>query len=587
MAIPPETASGQTPPSTDAGKVLYADDSAAAILRPHLESLNRPAGPAWKVVKQNPSRTVYAGAIAGKEVYLKHFHGRSLGHRLAAFLGYKRAMKELDLASHLGRNGVSATPILAAMSDGSTEWVVSSAVAPAVPANVWHARQLEAGSDGAAAIRRATVALADMIGKMHAAGVSHDDLHCGNILVRAGGGELVLMDLHRARRRRRLGRRARAANLAQLLYDRCDWTTRTDRLRFLKRYLQAARPGAGGTLRGWVAMIEDAAARHRARQYASEEGKIYGRNRYFAPMRLRGGWRGRVMLTQRMPPGRFDEPPREFTAAAWREALGDVDSLFAGEGVQVVKDSRSGRVIRRRLDVGGHRLDVYIKRPRRKYAWKAIIDCFRSSRPKRAFALGHALLIRNIPTALPLAFLQRRAGPLLVDSILITETVEGSRLNDFLATWLADPPRGNAAIDRREQHRLAQDVIFRLGRLLQRLHDNNFAHRDLKETNMIVRWSPGRKPDIVLLDLDGLRRVRKITTRRRFQGLMRLNVSLLTCPTVNPAGRLRMLLGYLRRPGCGRIDFKTPWRVLEQWSEKKLRRQIASNRRKQKAQRVG
>jgi hypothetical protein len=66
---------------------------------------------------------------------------------------------------------------------------------------------------------------------------------------------------------------------------------------------------------------------------------------------------------------------------------------------------------------------------------------------------------------------------------------------------------------------------------------------------------------------------------------MRLNVSLLACPTVNHAGRLRMLLGYLRRPGCGRLDFKPYWRVLEAWSHRKIEEQIRSRRKRQKAAR--
>lgn len=85
------------------------------------------------------------------------------------------------------------------------------------------------------------------------------------------------------------------------------------------------------------------------------------------------------------------------------------------------------------------------------------------------------------------------------------------------------------------------------------------------------------------IDLDGLKRMPILTARRRLQGLMRLNVSLLNCPVVNRAGRLRMLLGYLRRPGMGRIEFKTSWRVLEDWSARKLRGQISSRRRRQKA----
>jgi hypothetical protein len=66
---------------------------------------------------------------------------------------------------------------------------------------------------------------------------------------------------------------------------------------------------------------------------------------------------------------------------------------------------------------------------------------------------------------------------------------------------------------------------------------------------------------------------------------MRLNVSLLKCPVVNRAGRLRMLLGYFRRPGRGPINFKAYWRVLEDWSARKLRRQILSRRKRQKAAR--
>jgi len=89
------------------------------------------------------------------------------------------------------------------------------------------------------------------------------------------------------------------------------------------------------------------------------------------------------------------------------------------------------------------------------------------------------------------------------------------------------------------------------------------------------------------VDLDGVRQVRRVTARQEFRGLMRLNVSLLECPVVNHAGRLRMLLGYLRRPGAGRINFKPYWRVLQRWSSKKIRRQIASRQRRQKAQRKG
>jgi len=104
---------------------------------------------------------------------------------------------------------------------------------------------------------------------------------------------------------------------------------------------------------------------------------------------------------------------------------------------------------------------------------------------------------------------------------------------------------------------------------------------------LLVLWdgSADATPEIIMIDLDGLRRVRHVSQRLQFRGLMRLNVSLFKCPAVNHAGRLRMLLGYLRRPGSGRIDFKPYWRELQRWSARKLRRQIRSRQRRQRAQR--
>jgi len=272
-----------------------------------------------------------------------------------------------------------------------------------------------------------------------------------------------------------------------------------------------------------------------------------------------------------------------FTTQQWQAALADLPALMSPQGAEVFKDSGSGRVIRRKMTVAGHQLDVFIKQPLQKRRWKIILDCLRPSRPMRAFSLGHSLLTRRIATALPLAALERRIGPVLLDSVLITEAVDAQRLDGFLETWLSDQPKNDAPLAVNQRRVLGRQVLWQLGRLVQRLHDNRFAHRDLKATNLLVRWSPGQSPEIVLVDLDGLKRRPMMTAKCRFQGLMRLNVSLLKCPAVNRAGRLRMLMGYLRRLGSGRIAFKPYWRTLEEWSGRKLRQQIHDRRKAQKA----
>jgi tRNA A-37 threonylcarbamoyl transferase component Bud32 len=562
--------------------VWYADAEAASRLGGWVEILCAPQAAGWARVKHNASRSVFRGTIDGQAVYLKQFHPQSRPRRLARRLGASGALREVRWAQYLAAHGVVTPAPLAAMCRGGVEWCLTRAVAPAAGADAWHARQLRRGPAGVRSIRRATVALAGLVGRMHAAGVRHGDLHCGNVLVRGGDHrpELVLMDLHRVRGRRRLPRRARAANLAHLLHDRLDFTTRTDRLRFLKHYLRAS--GAEGTLRGWQLLVERLALRYTPRQLAQRDRRVLGRNRYFCPIRLGRGWRGHVVLASKRRLAGSRAAELEFDVDQWRQALGDPGRLTEADDAEVVKDTRSSLVVRRRLTIGGRRLHVYVKRPRRKRPWKALVDCVRPSKALRAFGLGHMLLTRRVPTALPLAALERRTGPVLRDALLITEAVCAPSLHDFLKTWLATPPRGDVRLTVPQQRHLAQQVLWQLGRLVQRLHDRGFAHRDLKATNLLVRWSPGRSPDLVLVDLDGLRRRRLLTTRRRFQGLMRLNVSLLQCPEVNHAGRLRMLLGYLRRPGSGRIAFKPFWRVLEDWSASKLDQQIRSRRRRQR-----
>jgi hypothetical protein len=276
-----------------------------------------------------------------------------------------------------------------------------------------------------------------------------------------------------------------------------------------------------------------------------------------------------------------------FTPRDWQEALSDVEGLLADGQGQVIKDSRSSHVVRRRLKVGASEIDVHVKRPWRKHLVRWVLDRFRLSRPLRAFRLGHQLLARHIHTALPLAALERRRWGFLTDSILITETVgSGMHLNKFLNRYLTPTGEGDT-LGVRGRNRLARQVLWQMGRLLRRLHREGFAHRDLKATNLLVHWDglPAASPEIVLVDLDGLRAVRRVSRRQEFHGLMRLNVSLLECPVVNHAGRLRMLMGYLRRPGARDMQFKPYWRVLQEWGGKVIRRQIADRQRRQKVQR--
>ncbi len=570
-----------------AARARFVNEGARAELAEHVAVFCRPAeheGSEVTCVKRGASRTVWRCRLGGAAYYLKHYHTPGLLRRFRRWLFGSDAEREMRYSQRLASHGIATTEVLAVGRAGRRTWLVSRAAEAASPMSAWHDERAESHDPRVAAeVRAVTLATAELVGKMHAAGIIHQDLHTGNILIQGDASDrrLVLMDLHRMSRRRWLSRRARAKNLAALMHDRQHATTRTLRLAFLKRYLAVAR--TSGTLQGWQVMVTHFAAAHTRSIYAARDRRVTGNNKYFTRLRLRRGWRGHAVLASKRRLGPSAAAGMSFTRAQWQQLLAEPEKLFDAPDAAVVKDSPSSLVLRRSLIVGGHSIDVYIKRNRRKRAYKFLTDAFRASRAKKSFRLGHALLTRRLATALPLVALERRIGPFLQDSILIAEAVApAERLNRFLERWLGRRAAKTQGIDTAKQQQLARDLLHQLGRMLRQLHANGFAHRDLKANNVLVHWTQEGPPQMVLVDLDGLSRPWWLTARRGFHSLMRLNVSLLECTCVNHAGRLRMLLGYLRRPGDGRIAFKPYWRELQRWSDKKLRRQIVNRRRKQK-----
>jgi len=398
------------------------------------------------VVKSAAPRTVLRGEGRVVKVYrdvtfgdrLRRLFGRSPAAREAANL---RQARELDL------------PVPEILEDVQPADGEETIVLREIPG----ARALDeialAGDLAPRRRRTLTVALAGLIRRLLDAGLAHDDLHAGNVLVDETDS-LWLIDLHRARFRPALSERERRNALLSLGRFFLLHGTRADRLRFLRAFdpetwRESARP--------LESALRDSCEAFWKRRLA----RRYTRSRHVRWVE-HGDFHGIVLTSFEGVPAVVAPDERE----------------------RVIKSGRSSQVALR--DVAGER--VVLKRHRRKKILAPLLDVFRGSRARRGFYAGHALLMRGLDTAEPLAWLERTVAPgLPVESLAVTRYAHGpAGLEAFR----------DVAPDRRRER------VRAIGRAVRRLHDAGFSHRDLKLDNWI--WpDDGTRP--VLLDLDGLR----------------------------------------------------------------------------------
>jgi hypothetical protein len=205
-----------------------------------------------------------------------------------------------------------------------------------------------------------------------------------------------------------------------------------------------------------------------------------------------------------------------------------------------------------------------------------------------SWVLGHGLGERGLPTPRPLAVLHRRRRGLPGEGYLLTEKVPAAV---DLLRYAADLQRRPAGERRRE----LREALDRLARLVRALHRRRLSHRDLKAANVLVQTSgvegqPAGPPlslfslpsdsfeGLWLIDLVGVRRLGKLSKRRRVQNLARLHASFYRNSAVSRADKLRFLRTYLQWGLHGKAGWKAWWRAVARATEAKLARNRRNGR---------
>ncbi len=537
------------------------------------------ARPDAQLIKRNGQRDVWRLQLDGQASFVKLYHPKGLAARAKLLIRGPTAVQEWDVGRYAAAFCVSAVRPVACAWTGTKGWggpsiLITEAVSDAIPLNEYW---LEIRGDR----RRADAlveSLARLIARAHQCGFQHGDMHPGNILVRPQrhACSAFFVDLHRVRTGRSVPLRNVVVNIVQLNQWFRRNATRSQRLRFLTCYLADRDRFAQASpyARNWridpgalAADLARQADRHANALWNKRDRRANRSGRYFTRIRPAHGWAGFAMLRSKHPTAAAVASRREYTKGQWQDWLADPLDWVDPEKHTLLKDSHSATVCRSDLPTEPEPASVIVKRVLPRNSWKRLTQMFGPSRNRRAWRIANMLINRDLPTAQPLAVIERFAGGVIrLDSLCFTEYMVGSHdLETFLTTSVASLPTD---LQRRVKDRLGSSIV----RLLKAFHARGFAHRDLKAPNLLVKWDAPYDggPSLTLIDMEGIRHVGRPSERQKMQALVRLCVSLLSCPACTRTDCLRFLKSYLTDPGRTPWDWKAHWRDLHLLSASKL-----------------
>jgi tRNA A-37 threonylcarbamoyl transferase component Bud32 len=535
-----------------------------------------------ELVKENALRRVWRVQVGGKEYYAKYYYRNGRRWKVKRFLRGPECIKEWRVARYAFEHGVDCVrPVSYAVARGGTGrldcLLITESIRKAIPLNdYWESLRGFGVSEYQNRISELEDSLAELLAKAHQSGISHSDLHPGNLLVEVLEScrpRVCLVDLQSVRIGKDVSDREAIYNLAQLnQWFRLN-ATLTQRMRLLKRYMEYRCAMAGdegsrwgqGTFKHWAKMMEDAAYQHAAKLMASRDRRTMRRTKYFEFLRLGHHWQGHFFLKTKHPLEYSPASGLEFRAKDWRKAFKDPQAVmerFAGESLPLKKSSGT-LICRGMLTLGDKSVSVVIKRQVNKSFLGMIRNCFRKSRAIRAWKAGYAMIHRGMAVAKPLAVLERRIGPVVFETMLVTEEVKPStNLRAFMMNTLGEIP-----VEKRGEFKSV--ITEQLATLMRKMDFNGFTHRDMKGVNILLqnmtfeyKGQPAKDIRVIVIDLDALKIDGRKTERDQLRAIVRLSYCVDYSEYVTRTDRARFLKAYLTQFGSGRPDWKKLWRKI-------------------------
>lgn len=234
-------------------------------------------------------------------------------------------------------------------------------------------------------------------------------------------------------------------------------------------------------------------------------------------------------------------------------ALAAPERLLAAPEARFVKDHRRTSV----ASVWTCGREVFVKRFK-PYAWYRRLEGALLATPARRCWRAAAALERAGFTVAPaLAMVEVWRFLLPVDSFFVTDAVEEAEPADRF--W----GRDLGLAERRH-------LLLSAAETLRRFHDAGFHSRDANAGNFLVRSRTPREFEFFLLDLENVRRLRRVSRRRRVKNLVQLQRPVRG--SVRKIDQVRFVAAYLRRDRSELRDWLAAVGVLDSKKENEYRR---------------
>lgn len=265
-------------------------------------------------------------------------------------------------------------------------------------------------------------------------------------------------------------------------------------------------------------------------------------NPFVESIELPGGWRGEVLIRCPYQTSQSESSwalPDAGQWHSWMATLTADPSMLCD--YTVLKVSAGAEVFRARLACSGRMIDVIGKQSSGSASARWLNVGWRPSRARRNFQKALALLRAEIPTALPMAWIERRWPQR--ESWIVTRFVPDLVDLDQVALSLI------AQLERNQVRAVKDGIIKALVELLFGFDRHGLHHRDLKASNILLQsWDGGSgAPHTFIVDLDGLQQARFGAAALHRKRLTRLTASLLGYATFTRTDGIRFLRAYVGR----------------------------------------